>query len=243
MEPLIFDLFLRSVAGLYDQVTVQRYLALLVELGYHLRVLEDGISRHDREPEITSRAQQAVDEYLEQRQARLQLHASYLRGLDIELWIFLEPEKGRISFSVDHEQFNGSDEGRAAFLSLLDMFKSTYEHWHAFYGYQWYQGEEEEGVQPDRETVLETQEIHHVYTINLLGPEIVEKLSRERVMDAPAWRNEPLADGGVLLIPDNTYYLHIPFAYKHLAVALGLQTPQAPGEAWVEDIYDDPALE
>jgi hypothetical protein len=51
-----------------------------------------------------------------------------------------------------------------------------------------------------------------------------------------------LDDGGIVLVPDNTYSLHIPFAYKRLTVAFGLQTPQAPGEEWFEDIYDDPAL-
>jgi hypothetical protein len=237
MEALIFDFFLRTAESFYDRETVQGYFQLLVQLGYRLRVFQEKDVYRDVEPEITSLAQQAIDEYLTRRLANLELRAYYLGNLTIECWITLRPEKGAISFVVTQEHFSGSDEGRAAFLGLIEMFKETYRYWHPIYGYQWYDSE----AQLTQAALLATHEVHHIYPINFWGPEIVEKLGRERVLNAPAWRKEVLADGGVLLIPDNTYDVHIPFAYRRLATVLGLQTPQDPDEEWFEDIYDDPA--
>lgn len=237
MIPLELDLFLRIAEALYDREMVQQYLQLLIRLGYRLQVFGEEDVYRNAEPGISQLAQQAVDEYLAQRQASLELRVYYLKGLTIELWMTFKPEESIISFVVEQEHFNGSDAGRAAFLALLEMFKETYTHWHPFYGYEQYDSE----VNPERASLLATHEVHHIFAINIWGPEIVEKLGRERLLNAPAWRKETLDDGGMLLVPDNTYYLHIPFAYKRLAVALGLQTPQDPGEEWVEDIYDDPA--
>lgn len=237
MEPLELELLLRAIDSLYDRAIMQHFLQALV--GQGLRVIarsEDTLFEHVV-PEVSLAAQQAVEAFLERRQPDLRLIAYFLGDLRLEVWFTIEPQEGRISFLIDHEHFNGSDEGRAAFEKLLAVLKETYAHWHPFYGYEIYHG----GVHPDQTAIQATHEIQHIYTINFLGPEIVEKLGRERILSAPAWRNEPLDDGGVLLIPDNTYYLHIPFAYKRLATALGLQTPQAPGEEWLEDIYDDPA--
>ncbi len=238
MVPLQLDLFLRIAESLHNREMVQRYLQLLVSLGYHLRVLREENVSDNAAPEISLMAQQALEAYLTRQQANLHLHASYLGRLRIEMWITFNSEEGILSFSVDHEHFNGSDEGRAAFGALVEMFKATYAYWHPFYGYEWYDGEPKAA----RVALLVTYDIHHLFSINFLGPEIVEKIGRERILSAPAWRNELLDDGGVLLIPDNVYGSHIPFAYKRLALALGLQTPQDEGEEWFEDIYDDPAL-
>ncbi len=237
MVPLELDLFLRLTDALYNRELVLGYLQLLVRLGYGVRVFREKDRYRDAVPEVSSGAQKAVDDYLTQRQELLELRVYYLGGLTIEMWMFFKPKEGRILFTVDQEHFNGSDEGRAAFLALVEMFKATYSYWHPFYGYEHWDGE----ADITQATLLATQKIHHVYRINFLGPELVEKLGQERVLNASAWRKEPLDDGGVLLIPDNTYGSHIPFAMKRLAVALGLQTPQDPDEEWVEDIYDDPA--
>jgi hypothetical protein len=41
-----------------------------------------------------------------------------------------------------------------------------------------------------------------LYECNVFGPELVERLERERVLSAPAWRVTPLGDGGVMVIPN-----------------------------------------
>lgn len=242
MEPLKVDLLLRIADVLYDRETVQRFFQLLVEQGFRVIAPEEDIIYQRAVPEITSLAQQQIEVYLTQRQTALEMATYFLRGLKIEILIWLKPEQGVISFLVEQEDFYGSEEGRAAYMRLLDLFKNLYTFLHPFYGYEVFSADAVEGVRPDRSALLATHEIHHLYNINFLGPEIVAKFGRERLLNAPAWRKELLADGGILLIPLDLTGSVVPFGFKRVAVNLGLQTPQAPGEMWEEDKYTDPSL-
>ncbi len=242
MVPLELELFLRIAENLYNREMVQSYLQLLVRLGFRVITQDEDEVYQQAVPEVSLLAQQGVEAYLEQRQISLGLIAYYLGDLTIEIWFTLKPQEGVIYFMVEQEHFNGSDEGRAAYIALLGMFKETYTFWHPFYGYQLFNGGDKEGVQPEREALLATHDIHHLYIINFLSPEIVATLGRGRLLNAPAWRCELLDDGGVLLIPDNMTDITAPFSLKRVADILGLQTPQDPGEEWFEDIHDDPGL-
>jgi hypothetical protein len=80
------------------------------------------------------------------------------------------------------------------------------------------------------------QTVDTLYFINLFGPELVNKLGRDRLLSAPAWKIEELDDGGIFLVPTE----HIAVSgggYSLLRVArhLGMETPQAPDEEWEEN--------
>lgn len=51
-------------------------------------------------------------------------------------------------------------------------------------------------VQEDVDKLL----LPHIYWANFFGPEYVEKLGRECLMNAPGWRIEELDDGGILYV-------------------------------------------
>ncbi|MFC3958539.1 hypothetical protein [Halovivax cerinus] len=49
------------------------------------------------------------------------------------------------------------------------------------------------------ESGIERGEIEDLFWVNGFGPEMVENLGRERVLEAPAWRVDEREDGGVFL--------------------------------------------
>lgn len=238
IEPIELEMFLRSVGDLYNRETVQNYLQILINRGFRLRVFQEEALYQQAVPEVSSLAQQVIDVYLEQHQDKLGLIAYYLGDLDLEIWFDIEPQRGVISFMVEQEDFYGSEEGQAAYMELLEVLKETYRYWHPFYGYEIFHG----GIQPERAAVLTAHEIHHLYFINFLGPEIVEKLGQKQLLVVPAWQSELLDDGGILLIPVDLTGDEMAHSLKQVATILGLQTPQAPNEAWIEDQFADPTL-
>lgn len=83
------------------------------------------------------------------------------------------------------------------FLNLLELLYNT---WHPIYGYQ------DDGVRPGPELKdARTGNITWLYDINLWGPELVDKMGRERVLKTPAWHITSFEDGGVLIVPEFFY--------------------------------------
>lgn len=231
IEPIELELFLREADNLYHRNTVQRYLQLLVQHGFRIIARNEDIIYKQMIPEVSSLAQQAMEVYLEQPKVSLKLIAYLLGELTLEIWFTLHPEEGIISFMTEQEDFYGSDEGRAAYMELLQVLKGTYDYWHPLYGYEIFHG----GVQPERRVLLATQQIRYLYFINFFCPEIVDKLGREQLLNAPAWRSELLDDGGILLIPVDLTGDEMVHSLKQVATMFGLQTPQAANEEWIED--------
>lgn len=62
----------------------------------------------------------------------------------------------------------------------------------------------------------------YLYDVNFFGPEIVEAIGRDRFADLPAWRNESLDDGGILLVPAPYFAVDGPPVYDAIAERLGL---------------------
>jgi hypothetical protein len=47
---------------------------------------------------------------------------------------------------------------------------------------------------------IEAMQLRYLYWANFFGPRLVEKIGRERIQTAPAWRVEQLDDGGLLYL-------------------------------------------
>ena len=155
--------------------------------------------------------------------------------VDFSFVLYPVPEEGALYCQANPNQdYIRSNEAREFYPTMLEVFKDLYNSWHPFYGHQDYEG----GVSLNRDTVIEDQDIDYLYRINLFGPELVSKLGRDRLLSAPAWRIEELADGGIFLIPQDHMAIggggH---SLKKVADHLGMNTPQAPGEEWEE--YED----
>jgi hypothetical protein len=166
----------------------------------------------------------------------LNLHAR--REIDIlqDLDVMVFPELGAIEFTVDDELLFGCDKADAEIEIFLDLIKALGLFSGAFYGTI------VDPVAAISEFVFQTGRPKNISSINFWGPEIVALFGKERVLALPAWHNELLSNGSVLLLPDHSFgtvNLHIPFAFKKIQVALGFPTPD-PELEWCEDVYDDP---
>jgi hypothetical protein len=87
-------------------------------------------------------------------------------------------------------------DGIEEYLHYLDVLQLVYTTWHPLYGYQ-------DDPSGDMTSLEEAHRyaIGWLYDINLFGPEIVDRLGRERVLSTPAWLVKTLDDDGVLLVP------------------------------------------
>ncbi len=235
MESLVFLSFLRTLAACYDSETIAHFLKLLVSHGFRVIAESEDEIYADVAPEVTQELQQEVDAYLAQRGDPLFFRAYYVGDIDLSLLFQLVPEEGLLACMVEQEHFYGSAEGHAAYLTMVAIFKELCDCWHPFYGHTYYSG----GVNPDRAALLSDLNVPALYYINLFGPELVNKLGRDRLLNAPAWKIEELADGSIFLAPeDHVEVAGGGYALKKVADYLGMNTPQAPGEEWEEFEYE-----
>lgn len=105
---------------------------------------------------------------------------------------------GSLDLEYLERLFDGPTNGVAMYEHFLQAIRLVYEVYHPIYGYQ-FDGRDGRAI-TTREEAL-TLQIHTLYDINLFGPELVEKLGRQRVESAQAQKVIPLDDGGMMLVP------------------------------------------
>jgi hypothetical protein len=236
MEPLVLNLFLRSLDACYDATLIQRFLEMLVSHGFRVIAKTERRSYDNVEAEVTFALQQDVHAYLTQHNEELMMRAYPVNGPDLSILVQFVPEEGLVTCSVEQEHFYGSDEGQDSYLTMLDIFKEFYQCLHPFYGHEDYSG----GVSLSYDFVVNKQAVNTLYFINFFGPELVNKLGRDRLLGAPAWKIEELDDGGIFLVP--TEHIAVSgggFSLLRVARHLGMETPQAPDEEWDGDDEDE----
>ena len=229
MDPFLLVLFLRTLDACYDSEALNRALDLLVARDFRVIADAEEAEYENVSPEVTPALKRAIAEYLTQRKGELALSAYHLGDTTLELQLALVPQEGLVECHVDTEELS-FEFGRQPDLYplLLDVCKDLYLAWRPVYGHIYYHT----GMNPDRDEVLRLQ-IEYLYLVNLFSPELVQKLGRERLLSAPAWKVEELEDGAVFLAPTD-YVAHPGYTLKKVAEHVGLQTPQLPGEEWDE---------
>lgn len=140
--------------------------------------------------------------------------------------VALSPEDKWLGIFVDDYEFRGYLEGRqgaVCYAEFLRMLPVIYAQWHPLFMY-----DTEGGIVPEttRADALALAP-QWVYAINLFGPELVERMERERVMSAPACRVTPLDEDGVMLVP-NGGFAGV-YGDHRQAVAAHLGLPYDPG--------------
>jgi hypothetical protein len=132
-------------------------------------------------------------------------------------------EQGMVYLGYLRHHFTVIADEWEAYAHLLEVIRLTYDLWHPLYGYTI----DPRGGERDtpREEIL-AHTISYLYDINLFGPEIVEKLGRERVESAPAQIITSLDDGGLMLVPcENLLPDFLQYSYSQVAEHLGLAAP------------------
>jgi len=176
-------------------------------------------------PGVSPSFQEEIRVYVEEQRPSLSFkaysteRAGLMRGIDFSL--AFEPAEGQVYISIEDRYFTVEDarRGITRFEHWLEALSILYYAWHPLYAFNF----DYSATVPDttREEAL-ALDIHDMYYINILGPEIVDKLGRDRVLTAPAWRVQPFEDGGVLLIPVLLYDPHDTHDREAVAEYIGL---------------------
>lgn len=180
-------------------------------------VLQPGVSEHvEREVHVY------VTELQEQLtvEARLIARSVLLRGFAFS--VTLAPADGTLLLSVDHERFFHRDQaGIMKFRYWVKLLQEVYAYWHPLFMHEFsHLG----SANPSWDQVR-ANNIPALYTLNMFSPELVDKLGRAKLAQAPAWLMEDLADQGVLLIPTDVYSLMPEQVHDFEAVAQYLGFP------------------
>jgi hypothetical protein len=215
--------YLRQLEDARHAGTLHRYLAQVACLGYYLAARSEPVwnvwlralcptaedapplTRAERgldpdvlfTPGLSTAAQAYVTDYLAGRQDLLALRAfSVAREGDLEgmeFSISLEPTAGRLSLGIELQYL----EDTAIERYWEDLARLTYTNWRPIRAFAGAGGAA--GPLPEWQEIatLESRQLHDRFDI--LGPELVERLGRERVLATPCARVEMLGDGGALL--------------------------------------------
>ncbi|HEU5379730.1 MAG TPA: hypothetical protein VFV38_30265 [Ktedonobacteraceae bacterium] len=189
---------------------------------------------------FSQRASSEVEQFCKERQKSLRLQGLSLDPgvrsksgrrllIGFEWSLGLDEEEGAIYIGYLRHHFTLLQDEWEAYNHWLEILQPIYNTWHPIYGYTIdTKGGEKE---TSREDIL-AHKISYLYEINLFGPEIVEKLGRERVESAPAQIVTPLDDGGIMLIPcENLLPDFFQYNYAQIAEYLGLADPNTQWEA------------
>jgi hypothetical protein len=250
--PFAFALYVQEHHRLLQPAFVEDLLQRLVVRGYQWvdfwEVLGERGGYVPDGPALSSQALQSIQAYLQGEpsagnrqhhsadQTELSLKARRENDIFQEFYLRLFPDQGMIELRTDDDDlFVGPDTAEASYELFLDIIKDLALGTGAYYGSMVDYSDEE-----TPQAILHTRRPKNISMINFWGPEIVAELGKERILALPAWRNELLSNGGVLLIPDDSFGRHRPFAFKKIQVALGFPTPD-PELEWCEDVYDNPA--
>jgi hypothetical protein len=178
-------------------------------------------------PGISLSLQEEIRLYIEEQRPSLSfnVYSTEREGLmeAVDFSLALMSEEGQVYISIEDRHFTvlDSQRGIATYERWLETLSILYAAWHPLYGFDF----DYSATRPD--TTCEEAlalDIHDVYYINIFGPEVVDKLGRERALTAPAWRIQQFEDGGVLLIPVLLYDPHETHEREDVAEYLGLAT-------------------
>ncbi len=239
-NPWILQRFLREVAALgFYLVTRQEHHVAWI--GW--RSLQTGLPPRpvwrSSQPELEQSAEDASitaetlstpgisnllrDELLEFASNRSDI--LYVSGLstdktrDFFFHIRFSPEESSITNTPIHIAFlQKQEDSLQVFEHWLKLFQVMYDLWNPAFAYTF--PSRVGWPETTREDALAFQP-PCVYEINFWSPEIVNRLGRERVLSTPAWKVQPLEDGGVLLVPDFYFGPAEPARWKAVTEHLG----------------------
>lgn len=191
-------------------------------------------------PGVTEQLRRELDLFETHQQGDLHVYAKAVArsGALFQHEFDLRAPVGRaVAVHYSHDFFTIKRNERArveAFDHWLGIVEALYALLRPLYAYSWNHNNE---IPLTDDTYLEQCRPYTLYTLNLFGPEMVEQLGgRTHVLKTPAQFVRPLADGGVLVIPELHWYPgSLPYTWTKVARHLGVLCP----ECAVDDDDDD----
>ena len=116
---------------------------------------------------------------------------SFVRDEPVNFWLRIV-----VPFSYFEDAARGAERSR----ELLGLVRALAAACPPAYGYGHSKGDLFLGDDPHTGDPFAPEEVYEVYWLNVYGPEMVERIGRERVLSTPAAHVEELKGGGVLLL-------------------------------------------
>lgn len=184
-----------------DPITLERVVQVFLDKGFNIEEFEvdDQAMSWEKGPEsmrrLLSLAHQAQNCYFLAWNAEWRLEIrQYLA------WGLLKmgrEDRAWICTTTDNTPYFWYEEHNPARYSrfFLDIGKSLYEVLRPTFGWIDF----DYGLRTTHEDI-EALELPVVYWANFFGPAYVDKIGRDKILTAPAWTIEELADGGLLYV-------------------------------------------
>jgi len=181
------------------------------------------------QPGISPHVMQALKVFVTEQQneltveVRLIAKSLYLRGFDFRVTI--DPEAGTIIFMVNDERYfsRGGPPALMKYRYWLKLLGKVYDYWRPLFVHA-YSHTGTPHTNPSWEDV-QNLEVPRLFSFNIYGPELVARYGAKRLAEAPAWLIEDMSDGGVMVIPTDTYALSNEPSPSFAAVATYLGFP------------------
>lgn len=229
--------YTRQQEEIYDPQKYQQLVDGLVALQFYIALPGEAIDQKMlTAPGISSAMQQEVQNaqratsYVWDLKAYSLDHSEPFGGVTFQMGNERMDETDEAYGALDMDYlirlFDESDRGAEMYEHFLEALQLIYQVYHPIYAYQ-FDPRDGRAVTTREETL--TSQIHTLYDINFFGPDLVEKIRRERLESAPAERVVPLDDGGIMLLPyvflsPNSHVYNIK-SIKQVADHLGLLPP------------------
>lgn len=186
------------------------------------------VSNEALKPEVSTALQQQILAYTTELQEQLTIAARSMArsplALGFEFTVTLVPGEGYILLSVEQERFfHPTLDGLTKYRYWLRVLEEVYECWQPLYAHEFtHQGPP--SINPSWEEV-HALHIPALYRLNIYGPELVQQMGLQRLLNAPAWLCRELTGSGCLLIPADPHGFCAPNFYTYDGVAKYLGFP------------------
>lgn len=148
----------------------------------------------------------ALTEVMESRDARRNVFFERPSSPYVGISVNFEEYKGRQSWNVllDVRPFSFFEEPshrEKRCQHLLDMVRAWASWYPVYYAMAHSQADEQLAADPNLvSSEPYGHQVHQIYWLNVLGPDMVKALNRERILSTPAYVAEPLPPGNILLV-------------------------------------------
>ena len=228
---LLFQIsYPRKPEDLRDEYLVRTWLEAIAAEGYYLTQQQEPLpgepqAQRQTSPGISALAYRDAHTFCAGQSDPLDCNARLVTEPHdlLDVGVALSSSEGWIVLTADDGFFTFGETRQHRYDLFVQLVEVTATVWHPLYGCLVRGGNTPDTTADDARAL----QIKCLCDISVFGPELVDRIGRERVLTAPAWQIRRLSDGGIVLVPYPYVRedLHHPSPYTRRAVARHLNIP------------------